>query len=1015
MRRNGTARRKVVSLLMRCFCAGLLVLPVLLSTLGYAQKKASDDEALRQLEAGNERFVTLQLKKKNFRSERRDLVTGQQPYAIVLGCSDSRVPPELVFDESLGKLFVVRVAGNVVDPVVLGSIEYAAEHLHTATLLVLGHEACGAVKATLGGGHLPPNIQRLVERIQPAVRRARAEALDEERTLTAAIRENVQLQMQSAVDQSEVLRELVEKGALRIAGGVYSLHSGKVQMLAGEVSLAHSGSGRNTHDAGALAEERHHGSSVVEAPSRERAPAGAHSAASPDDASSADTDTEDSSLLFILSGIALFVGVTILFLKRRTAMKWFYDLKISVKLLSGFVFVALIAGIIGYVGFNGMTRLAEDEEHLYTRITIPLEELGDIAKAFQRVRVNMRDLIMADSHEERVKYADTIKELAKHIDEVSEAYEKTIVSDEMRKAFDDFTDAEREFLGPRDRLIELALADRDEEATELLRGDVFKTAKAVEASIDKLEDLKIEHGEVSMKQDHDDAGKVKTAMMIALGIGIVTALGFGVWLSAIISKPVKQVAERAKELCDTAITNLGNAIERMSKGDLNLTVHTAIQPLEIDTRDEIGALASSMNGMIKQTQATVASFEQAAAVVRNLIESTRQLTVSALEGKLEVRSDATKFQGGFRDLVQGINDTLDAIVVPVNEASAVLQEVAERNLTARMQGDYKGDYLKIKTALNQAAEGMASAVAAIGQNAGALAGSSEELKAVSQQMSANAEETSSQSTVVSAAAEQVSKNVQTVATGTEEMGASIREIAKNASEAARVAAQAVKVAEGTNATVAKLGESSAEIGNVVKVITSIAEQTNLLALNATIEAARAGEAGKGFAVVANEVKELAKETAKATEDISKRIEAIQADTRNAVEAISEIGDIIKQINDISTTIASAVEEQSVTTNEITRNITEAAQGSGEIAQNISGIMQAAQSTTSGATDTQDAAGELSKMAAELQNLVGQFRYDGAEDRGAALTRRETLPVRVVEDVKLPARIKTKSRLLMPAS
>jgi methyl-accepting chemotaxis protein len=254
-----------------------------------------------------------------------------------------------------------------------------------------------------------------------------------------------------------------------------------------------------------------------------------------------------------------------------------------------------------------------------------------------------------------------------------------------------------------------------------------------------------------------------------------------------------------------------------------------------------------------------------------------------------------------------------------------------------------------------------------------LASAAQELTAVSQQMASNSEETAAQASVVSAAAEQVSRNIGTVASASEEMGASIKEIAKSANEAARVATSAVKVAEKTNATVKKLGESSAEIGNVIKVITSIAQQTNLLALNATIEAARAGEAGKGFAVVANEVKELAKQTAKATDDIGRKIEAIQSDTKGAVDAIAQISTIISHINDIQSTIASAVEEQTATTAEISRNVNEAALGSREIAQNVTGVAQAARSTTSGAANTKISADELAKMAVELQHLVTKLQ------------------------------------------
>ncbi len=271
----------------------------------------------------------------------------------------------------------------------------------------------------------------------------------------------------------------------------------------------------------------------------------------------------------------------------------------------------------------------------------------------------------------------------------------------------------------------------------------------------------------------------------------------------------------------------------------------------------------------------------------------------------------------------------------------------------------------------------------IGQNAQALSSSSEQLTGVGQQIRGNAEETSDRATSVAAAAEQVSRSVETVASAAEQMNASIRQVAENATEASQVAKTGVEIAAATNATVAKLGESSREIGNVVKVITSIAEQTNLLALNATIEAARAGEAGKGFAVVANEVKDLAKETSAATENISKRIETIQDDTNSSVEAIERISEIIDKIHDIQRSIANGVEEQAQTTAEITRVMSGAASGSAEIAQSITSVSQAARDTFTGAQHAQQAAQALAKMAAELQTTVGRFARSGtSSDAGA---------------------------------
>ncbi|MCK6552367.1 MCP four helix bundle domain-containing protein, partial [Myxococcota bacterium] len=437
-------------------------------------------------------------------------------------------------------------------------------------------------------------------------------------------------------------------------------------------------------------------------------------------------------------------------------MRWYVDLSIRGKLLVSFGSVVALAAMLGIIELTTIGRM-KARTHDVGAFQLPGAVLAsDFRAQLRTVARDVRTGMMTNG--DNSKWVATYEQSLAASEKTLQDLEAYVRSDEEKRILAETVDAYRRWRPAHVKIAELARKDANAEARALLFDDRTQEVVAeVNQHVDELV-AAMKASAAEAVTESVTAAERATTLAIALLAGVmILGIGIAVVNARSMSSQVRAVAARAEQLRSNCIADLGRGIEAMSHGDVGVDVVPTTEPLDVLSRDELGQLSETLNQTIAQTRATIDAYAACRRSITALVDEAAMLTHAARDGHLSVRGDVTKFDGKYRDLVQGVNDTLEAVIAPVDAATHVLERVAQRDFTAEIDGVYQGDHARIKDALNTAIREIRAALSTIGASAQALAASSEELSAVATQIGGSSEETSTQSGVVSAAAEQVSK------------------------------------------------------------------------------------------------------------------------------------------------------------------------------------------------------------------------------------------------------------------
>lgn len=599
-------------------------------------------------------------------------------------------------------------------------------------------------------------------------------------------------------------------------------------------------------------------------------------------------------------------------------MQWFQNLRIGTKLVGSFIVIACIAGMIGIQGYLKVHDLSQADMDLYLMNTEPLHDIADTAILFQRTRVEMRNYIILKDPLEKRRSEDKLKDLNRQLSASLAEFEKTAKEEAVKGETQKLHQALDRWQPMYERIMQLSASGHDDQAIALIYGEGALLVKDVDDTVNKIMDLKVEQGKKKADVNQVD-GEQATRLMLALAaLGIVLAVALGLYVSRLITRPIQQ---------------LQGLMAKAEQGDLTVRGETL-------SKDEMGQLTGSFNELLGRFQAMIGDIYQNSLALSKSSEGLLNTATTMAATSQEMSAKTSIASAAATQISTSIDGT-------ANAASDV-----SRNINV-----------------------IASAVEEMSGTVRNLAAASEEISASVEQVSEVVDQISNGINNVSHSATDVSGAVNSVATAVKEINISLHEVSRSCERSKDITGDAGEKARETNVIISKLNNSSKQIGKIINVINDIAEQTNMLALNAAIEAAGAGEAGRGFAVVANEVKELAKQTAEATDEISQQIEAMQDNMSGAVKAVEAITQVVREIMDITNTIASAVTEQSSITGEISKSIVAAAERVNAITREIGDLALNAQHAARSGNEASKGVQEIARSAQELAGASNEVAHN----------------------------------------